>query len=153
MLAGNYTCKPPEKLPLSNWPWDAAESSRRVVQQLCCVLGSSHPVTQLVHRGQGFVAGSERAFACCTPFCSQEEQGGMARYPNVSNSQPRSPPQQRSIFPVCTRGAEQSARGCAGDDRLCTDVHYMIIIIILPRIRDERDDYDGYKEALVSWGF
>lgn len=62
-------------------------------------------------------------------------------------------PQQCSIFPICTHGAKQSARGCAGDDRLCTDVHYMIIIIILPRIRDERDDYDGYKEALVSRGF
>nr|XP_021154658.1 phosphatidylethanolamine-binding protein 4 isoform X5 [Columba livia] len=61
--------------------------------------------------------------------------------------------QQCSIFPICTHGAKQSARGCAGDDRLCTDVHYMIIIIILPRIRDERDDYDGYKEALVSRGF
>lgn len=152
MLPGNYTCKPPEKLPPSESPWDAAEGSWGDVQQLCCVLGSSHPITWPVHQGRGFIMGTEHAFACCTPFWGQGERGGTTRYPNISNSQCRSPPRNAASSPSA-HGAKQSARGCAGDDRLCTDVHYMIIIIILPRIRDERDDYDGYKEALVSRGF
>lgn len=127
--------------------------------------------TATPQRGQGSVTGSEHAFSCCSPVWGREERGKAPGTPTPLVPCPHpSPPSHPPPPPPCSghpapsstppgdaapsssahNDAEQSARGCARDDRLCTDMHYMIIIIILPRIHDERGGYDSYKEALVS---
>lgn len=170
MLPGNYTPKFPEKLPLSNSPWDNSTRRKHTggrATALPC-LGERPPHRPAVQRGRSSVAGTERTFARCNPFWGLGGKGGKRRAPQHALC-PACPCtcHQARLQPPClaqslvlstflfltrTHDAEQSARGCARDDRLCTDVHYMIIIIILPRIHDERDDCDGYKEALGSRG-
>lgn len=103
---------------------------------LCCALGNSHPITT-PSRGPS------------TPFSllfgAGRKGGKTPGYPKTSSLSLPSPPAMRHL-PLLHR------RCRAGDDRLCTDVPSMIIIIILPRIHDERDDYGGSKDALGSRG-
>jgi len=153
MLGGNCAPKPAEKLPLSSSSWDTAiaKSTWGDVQWLWGVLGNDHHIARLGLRHEDW------AHLCLLqPILGLGGEGESAEYPNLSGSQPdphaQLSPRRCSTFFFCTRGAERSTRGCTRDDRLCADTYYVIIIIILPKIYDERDDYDGYKEAVVSRG-
>lgn len=169
MLPGNYTPKPLEKLPLSNSAWDtrSAESPRGggYVTALLC-LGEQPP-----RSGDGAPSRGPSTLFLAAAHFGVGRKGGKHQVPQhlqfpaliphhrailllhraLGTLHPAQPPRgDAAPSSSAHNDAEQSARGCARDDRLCTDVHYMIIIIILPRIHDERGGYDSYKEALVS---
>lgn len=110
---------------------------------LCCVSGNGHPRT-----GTGAPSQGPRVlFLAAAHFGGREERGKAVGYPNTSHS-----PRLSLPSPPAMQHLPLPPRCCARGDRLRAAARSTIIIIILPRIRDERGDYGACEEALVSRG-